>query len=345
MEEKGISYMSENKDVQIMQIPDTEYLVKSYQSLYYAMNAKPDCKSKLFDNNVVINMQDIKNLNYKITEKFKAHYDNDGFRINVIVNLKGNEIIEFDSWATFEQYDFKIEKSINSILIVWEFNINLPQFPLPQKHTLTVRLADGIRPEEMLNLVISGKLEEIDKMDQETCAIVARVDFINSILGDELLRIVELWQDGLETADLEQHKMYNTLKKYSRLIAYAINYISVIIVAWHLINWLDKQVSNLDVKSIGEISISEFGELFNNFIFGILICMVTYKIFEVIANIVFSTLRSKGDSHTFNITNGDSKICKKVEKRIKHKKLKIVGNIAFTFFFDVVCNIVASYFS
>ena len=79
----------------------------------------------------------------------------------------------------------------------------------------------------MLNIVILGKLEEVDKIDQEICPIVARVDFINSMLGDELLYIVELWQKGLLAPDLEQHKVYKILKKYNRIIAYAINYISV----------------------------------------------------------------------------------------------------------------------
>lgn len=174
----------DTKDAQLMEITVDEQFLKNYQAIYYAMNAKPDCRSKLFSKNVIISLQDLKNLNRKVTEKFKAHYDNAGFRINVNVSLKNKEYLEFDSWATFENYDFNIEQSISSILIVWEYNAKLPGYPLPQRHTLSVRIADEIRAEEMLNLVVSGKLEEVDKLEQEVCPIVARVDFINAILGD-----------------------------------------------------------------------------------------------------------------------------------------------------------------
>lgn len=49
-----------NKDRQIMEIRADEQFIKNYQALYYAMNAKPDCKSKLFDKDVVITMPDLK---------------------------------------------------------------------------------------------------------------------------------------------------------------------------------------------------------------------------------------------------------------------------------------------
>lgn len=102
----------DTKDAQLMEITVDEQFLKNYQAIYYAMNAKPDCRSKLFSKNVIISLQDLKNLNRKVTEKFKAHYDNAGFRINVNVSLKNKEYLEFDSWATFENYDFNIEQSI-----------------------------------------------------------------------------------------------------------------------------------------------------------------------------------------------------------------------------------------
>lgn len=334
-----------NKDRQIMEIRADEQFIKNYQALYYAMNAKPDCKSKLFDKDVVITTPDLKNLNNRITEKFKAHYDNAGFRINVNINFKDRESIEFDSWATFEKYDLNIEKPVNSILIVWEYNAKLPGYPLPQKHTLTVRLADELRPEEMLNIVISGKLEEVDKIDQEICPIVARVDFINSMLCDELLYIVESWQKGLLAPDLEQYEVYKILKKYNRIIAYAINYISLFVVVWCVIKVIGNDIIKLDIETLGAMSIDTFGRLLHSIVYGIVFCIAAYKIFQVIANIVFTTLRSNSDNHTFDITNGDKVIRQKIEQGIKRKKSKIVGNIIFTFMFNIVCSVLANYIS
>lgn len=333
--------MSDNTS-QIVEIVADEQFLKNYQAVYYAMNVKPNCKSKLFFKNVVITIQDLKNLNYKVMEKLNDQFDNVGSRINVCVSFNDQSSIEFDNWVSFEKYNFNIEKSIDSILIVWEYNAKLPGYPLPQKHTLTVRIADELRPEEMINLVISGKLEEVDKLDQEICPILARVDFINSLLGDELLQIVELWQKGLLSPAVEDSKIYRKLNKYSRIIAYIINYVSVLLVIWLSIKYINNQINNMSIELLGQMPIGEFGNLFSKIVYLIIICYVFYKIFQIIANIVFSSLRSTNTYHTFDITNGDKVIYQEIEKTVKNKKLKIFGNIIFTFIFNIVCSIIAN---
>lgn len=120
-----------SRDEQLIEIQPDEQFLKNYQAVYYAMNAKPDCKSKLFPKKVIVSLQDLCNLNERITDKFKAHYDNAGFRINVCVSYKNRESVEFDSWTTFEEYSWNTEKKIESILIVWEYNAKLPQYRLP----------------------------------------------------------------------------------------------------------------------------------------------------------------------------------------------------------------------
>ncbi len=333
------------KDNHLMEIQPDEQFIKNYQTIYYAMNAKPDCKSKLFPKNVIVSLQDLKDLNERITDKFKAHYDDAGFRINICVSYKNRENIEFDSWTTFEKNSWNTEKTVDSILIVWEYNAKLPKYPLPQKHTLTVRIADELRPEEMLNLVISGKLEEVDKIEQGICPIIARVDFINSILGDELLGIVEAWQKGLLSPDLDSERLYKLLRKYSRTIAYAINYISTLFVAYCTLKYLGIQIRSLNINTIGEMSVNSFIQLVQQCAYGMVVCFSTYKISEIIGNMVFCSLRSTDDNHSFNITNGDRIACKEVERKIKNRKLKIIGNIIFTFLFNIFCSVFANFIS
>jgi hypothetical protein len=336
--------LDNGKDVTLMTIKPDEQFMKNYQAIYYAMNAKPDCKSKIFGKDVTIKFQDLQDLNNKITEKFKAHYEDAGFIINITVSFRDRSSIEFNSWTTFSAYDWNIEKTINSILIMWEYNAQLPNYPLPQLHRLTVRLADEIRPEEMLNLVVSGKLQEVDKLDQEICPVVARVDFINSMLGDELLYIVERWQEGLEASSLENHVIYKYLKKYSRVLAYAINYIALFVSIWAGFRYLNKLFEELGTEKIGNIPINEIYSLFSSGIKILIAIFVVYKVFEIVANIVFSSLRQSTDNHTFNITKGDKNECKKIANTIRHKKLRIIGNIIFTIGYDIACSILTNHF-
>lgn len=336
--------MGNNEDLKLMEIEPDQQFVKNYQAVYYAMTAKPDCKSKIFPKNVTIKFQDLQDLNNKITEKFKAHYEDAGFTINITVSFKDRSNIEFNSWTIFSSYDWNLEKVINSILITWEYNAKLPNYSVPQPHRLTVRLADEIRPEEMLNLVISGKLQEVDKIDQEICPVVARVDFINSILGDELLYIVERWQEGLGQVSFNEHKVYKFLKKYRRILAYAINYIAFFISIWCGLKYLGVQFEKLGSELLGNISVNQTYYLFSCGVKVVVIWLIVYKVFEIIANTVFSTLRRNEDNHTFDITRGDRNECHKIEKIIKYKKLKIIGNLLFTFTFDILCSVFTSHF-
>ncbi len=330
------------KDAQLMEITVDEQFLKNYQAIYYAMNAKPDCRSKLFSKNVIISLQDLKNLNRKVTDKFKAHYDNAGFRINVNVSLKNKEYLEFDSWATFEQYDFNIEQSISSILIVWEYNAKLPGYPLPQRHTLSVRIADEIRAEEMINLVVSGKLEEVDKLEQEVCPIVARVDFINAILGDELLRIVEQWQEGLLISEKGYSKAYSFVKKYSRVFAYAINYITTFVIIMCTMEIIHSILLGFGVSFVSQMTIEDLSTLIWSVVICTVVCMLVYKISMIVANIVFTTLRADEENHIFCITNGDKNLNQKLQCEHKNRKRRVILNIILTFIFNVVCSVLAN---
>lgn len=331
-----------NKDKELMEIPVNDQIIKNYQALYYAMNAKPDCKSKIFSKTSIIHLSDLKALNNRVVEKFKNHYDDAGFRINININLKNHECLEFDSWATFEEYDFCFSDAINSILIVWEYNAKLPGYQLPQKHTLTVRIADEIRAEEMLNLVISGKLEEVDKIDEAISPIVARVDFINSTLGDELITIVERWQDTLSEPEREQHKGYKYLRKCKRLIAYLINYGTTLVTIWLTMQVIYHLLLKSEASSFADLTIPEIGMFMKWIICGIVICVFVFKASEVIGNIVFSNLRMEGETHIFDVTPGDKNLNLKISRKQKSSRAKVVINILGTFAFNIVCSIIAN---
>ncbi len=335
----------DNKDATLMEIPVNDQIIKNYQALYYAMNAKPDCKSKIFSKIAIIHLSDLKVLNNRIVDKFKNHYDDAGFRINININLKNHECLEFDSWATFDEYDFSFSEAINSILIVWEYNAKLPGYPLPQKHTLTVRIADEIRAEEMLNLVISGKLEEVDKIDEAISPIVARVDFINSTLGDELIAIVEKWQETLLEPENEQHSLYKYLKKCKRLIAYFINYGTTLVAIWVTVQVIYHFLVQTGVESFANFSIPQFGMFMKWIVYGSVICVLIYKISQVVGNMVFSNLRTEGEIHIFDVTPGDKNLNQKIAKQQRSNRAKVVINIIGTFAFNIICSLVANYIS
>ena len=57
------------EDTKLMDIDKQEEFIKNYQAVYYAMNAKPDCKSKIFPEDVIIEFTDLNELNKKPANK------------------------------------------------------------------------------------------------------------------------------------------------------------------------------------------------------------------------------------------------------------------------------------
>lgn len=267
-----------NSDSQLMEITKTEEFIKNFKAVYNAMTAKPDCKSRVFLRSVIIRKEDIFTLNNMIVEKFKSHYDDAGFSINVTISFRGRDTIELTSWQAFQEHNFDENEAIDSITIVWEYYAKLPKYDVPQKHTLVVKMSDGLRPEEMINLVFAGKLENIKEIDEEISPVVARVDFINPLVGDELLALVEKWNEGLDGPEDKKSKVYFFLSKHRRKIAYLLSYISLAILSFCGIVLALNHAGNLGIKSIGEV---KFGQIENciYFIFFVMMgCILFYKL-------------------------------------------------------------------
>lgn len=111
------STQNQINDSNLLNISEEEDFRKSFQAYYYMMNAKPDSKTKLFTKDVCINLDDIFNLNYLITDKFKSHYNNAGFIINVHVAFNNKKSLFFNSWQLFEQQKWIQSEPIDSILV------------------------------------------------------------------------------------------------------------------------------------------------------------------------------------------------------------------------------------
>ncbi|MEE1249022.1 MAG: hypothetical protein UHU19_07335 [Lachnospiraceae bacterium] len=303
------------------------------------MTAKHDCRSKIFSRNVKIKLEDIIELNYRVSEKLK-NYNEAGFSISVNVNFIGRQTIEFSSWQEFEKHKWNESNAINSITIVWEFNAILPQYGVPQQHVLVVKMADGLRPEEMLNIVFAGKLENIEEIEKQMYPVVARVDFINYVLGDELLHIVEEWNNGLELQDGEEYVFSEFLAKHRRKFAFAFNYITNFIALICCVKVIVYIINGFGVKMMSQLTIDNICEIIWVSGAAILFYMLINKISQWLANIFFKTLGEQQDRHVFFMNKGDANIQKVVEKKYLKNKFFAIGSVVGTFLLDLACSLI-----
>ncbi|MEW9936614.1 hypothetical protein AB2T96_21000 [Clostridium butyricum] len=335
-----------NKDIQVIEVTEEEKFIQNFKSMFYRMNAKPDSMTKIFTKEVIIGIEDIKQLNSIITNKLKNHYYKDaGFIISVTISFKNRTTISFSNWTDFEKHEWIESNAINSVTITWDFNITLPNYQNPQRHTLTVKLSNGMRPEEMLNIIFSGNIEDLDEanMNRDFFPVVARVDFIDPEVGEELLNKVLKWCEGLQLAEVSQNNFILKLQKHKRKVSYLVNYIIIFILFILGMIFFDYTINKFDIDTIAELGKKDLITLVNSMCIYLGGFVFLNNWFGKIANNLFGQLQDYGDNHLFNITKGDLKKQQNIIHKNKRKLMGIYSKLIFTIIMNIVCSLLASY--
>lgn len=334
-----------NKDIDLLDISNEEQFNKNFKAMYYCMNAKPDSTTRVFQKEVIVGIDDIFELNELITDKFKNHYKDSGFIINVTVSFSDRKSLAFSSWKEFKEHKWIESHSINSITLSWDFNLKLPGYALPQRHTIMVKISDGMRPEEMLSIIFSGNIEDLDEtnINKDFCPIVARVDFINPLIGDELLNIVANWAKGLRRLESTKSRIILKLQKHKRKVAYGVNYIILLISILLGVLFLENVINSYKIKYIGQINKQQLSRIINIIAIILVICIVISKVFALLANSIFNQLKEYGETHIFDITKGDKNKQADIIQEDNNTRNSILIKLMTSFILDLVCGIISGY--
>lgn len=338
-----MSDLFRKNEQELMEIEPNEIFYKNFKAFYYMMNATPDSVTKAFKKPVIVDQSDISGLNKRITDKIKNHFEEEMFSIGIHVSLNDKKSIDFSSWTEFENHQWCEPEIITNFIINWDFLIKLPKYKLPQKHNLMVKLSSVIKPEEMLNLIISGNIEDIEGIEQSSYPIIARVDFIDRDLGDELINLVKEWIDGLscnyqEKSSLTMKFLYKNKRKFALFTNY---FFSFLLLCFGII-LLNVEVNSFDVFTVGEINIGNFLGIINLSFIYIMVFLFAHWMSGVFARGIFESLSEYGDIHIFNITKGDKNEQKRLENKDKKNQKWVLIKSVLNLVLNVACGVVAS---
>lgn len=313
-----------------------------YKAMYYKINAKPDSMTKAFSKKIVVNKDDLIDLNERIKDKLRLHYQDDGYIATVTVDLKDKKVLTFKCWEEFLQHNWVETSAIKGITMQWNFNIRVPGCEYPQMHNLVVKLTNGLRAEEMLNLIFSGNIEDFDEVELNAFPVVSRVDFIQTVLGEELINIVGNWVDGLSKNKDLKNPFLLFLRKYRKRVAQYFEYVSLIMLVVLGIGIESFFIKTLGINAVYELTITQANRIFIGLVIGLLIVYLARHLFEHIASWIYGSLEEYGKVFIFNITRGDKQIQDEVERKDKTNGGKIILNFVASIIFNVACGIIAS---
>lgn len=268
------------------------------KSVYYWLNAKPDTSIKVFKDAKEVSIADINSLNGKIQTKLSTE--------ELFTNITSLDIVfdkgvlrSFGSWEEFQRTSWEIAEKTESISIVWDINIKLPNYKLPQRHTVKVRIGSSIRPGELFQIMTSS--DDDLELIESTSFIVCKVDFVNSTISSELIAIVEEWYNCL--VDIEpksglQKFIESNRQNVSRVCHYLLPLTGLILLF---------VAFKLHISKLNNIAFDK--GTYTDFYFWMLLIFVVYFAFNFIGSLfgqrIFELINKLEDSAVFNITKGD----------------------------------------
>ena len=299
-----------------------------FKSIYYLLNAKPDSQLRLLKEDRKIGFDDLIELNDKVVTKLKTETLETSITTITVV-YKNKKINTYNNWSEFSRTNWNTSDQTLSISINWDINLKLPNHDLPQRHTLKVRLGSPVRLNEMFQLMMTS--DKDDELLEATANGVCKVDFINAVIANELLAIIEDWYSTLPN-NVSNSSLIKFSEKYKRYIAFVINSIiplSAIFISYNIISrkvmtfsdWTNGNLNDLLFLVAGAIS----------FIY------VSDIVAKVLSSRVFGQLGNFKDYSMFVLTKGD----KNSKDEIDQKNNKIRNGVITQFVIALIVGFIA----
>lgn len=256
-------------------LPDKpKFDIDTFKSIYYWANAKPDTQIKFFRERKKIELSDIYDLNQRVNQKLQTH-NIETYIVSLNFILRGGNVKEYSSWAEFQRENWNtINQRIECINLTWDLTFSIPNFAIPQRHTLKVRIGNAIPPKDMFQIMFTSD-EPSELMESQAEGLV-KVDFINQVLATELIQRVANWQEGLNDVYKRESsiRFIENKEKYIRsFIEYLIPIIFVYLSYLYynlFLNYFNYSME-LDLLSVQRVAIVflvffSLGKIFSNYL-------------------------------------------------------------------------------
>lgn len=300
--------------------------IETFKSIYYWANAKPDTQIKLFKEKKELSISDIFDLNNRVSEKLKTHSIETFITSLNFVLTEGN-LREYSSWGEFERenWDYINQKTL-SISIIWDLTFALPNYTIPQRHTLRVKIGNAIPPKDIFHLMFTS--DEIGELIQSQAEGVVKVDFINQVLGNELINIVNNWHEGLKNIK-KKNNTQNFLEKNDGKFRKILQYLLPIFLLYIGFIYQNLIFKELDISKILNLVTLE-----RTLLIGASIISLGLLLSRLLANLMTEKINKLKTHNGILITKGD----KNYSEEIKNENKSIIRDI----FQNVIVSLIVS---
>jgi hypothetical protein len=310
----------------------TKENLQNASALLALLHGKNDSICRLFNKEIAVDKTQIQRLNEMMMEKLGLH-NVQAISTSIDIVFENKRILTFKTFLEYLTYNFDVISSpTKSFFIQWDFLVQLPSYVNPQRHTVSVRITSSLNPSDMFKIMISGALDEAYDFDMQCCTTLCKVDFINNTLAEELVSVVEQWNNLCENSCTQNGKFSQFIYKHAQPIAD----ISAFFCCVTLCAIIAIALKLLTNSGIIHVTLSLFLCVSITFIpIGLAIRSIGKKF----AGIIFYKCRQALDTHIFSSSDGDKKKKEKIKNESNYGKevmvfiMNIIISFAISFFF------------
>lgn len=187
---------------------------------FYMLHGEPTTRTRALHGAVMVSKSDICDLVKQIKIQLKLVHVTDAI-ITISLGLDKDFIEKtFDDFANYEWQEAEKTKEVIVRVHFMYQDLNMES---TIKNTLFIRIAKGIKPGNIFQMIASSKMDSLDNIEDLMSPVFCRTDNINDKLSKDLLGVVENWHAGQKQPNLISNT-YKWLKKNKTAAARFVHY-------------------------------------------------------------------------------------------------------------------------
>lgn len=270
-------------------------------SLFRVLTERQDTDTQIYTRDILVGLKDLGVLAQQIDTQLGL-YQKISYTTNAVVTFSDNRSKQFHSIAELPKFNWDRPVETTSVSLKWNILIEAQDGEKPTEHNILVRLATGIKPQDLMRAMFSKDLDEMESFEMASAGCACHVTFATQSLAGDIFRVVEEWVQGRPTAQYSAPYL-KTLRRRSDLIFKLVRHSLPVSAVFALLAYFCHTTHQLDQGATASI-----GFIRQTMLFGVLLWvtfLVSGFISRWLAGHLHGLLHKIGMLHPFTLSAGD----------------------------------------
>ena len=270
-------------------------------NLFRVLTERQDTDTQIYTRDILVGLKDIGVLAQQIDTQLGL-YQKMSYTTNAVVTFSDNRSKQFNSIGELPKFNWDRPVETTSISLRWDILIEAQDGEKPTEHNILVRLATGIKPQDLMRAMFSKDLDEMESFEMASAGCACHVTFATQSLAGDIFRVVDDWVKSRPTAQYTAPYL-KILRGRSDLIFKLVRHSLPVSAVFALLAYFCHTTHQLDQGATASI-----GFIRHTMLFGVLL-WVTFLISGFIsrwlAGHLHRLLHKIGMLHPFALSAGD----------------------------------------